>query len=107
MGVALYSLDIPVLKHTNALLAFSKEQVKLTEETSCIRCGRCVEVCPMGLLPFELDRLIRAKSYEDAQKNNLMDCMECGSCVFACPAKRLIVQSIRLGKDAFGRASAK
>jgi len=107
MGVALYSLDIPVLKHTNALLAFSKEQVKLTEETSCIRCGRCVEVCPMGLLPFELDRLIRAKSYEDAQKNNLMDCMECGSCVFACPAKRLIVQSIRLGKDALRRASAK
>lgn len=107
MGVALYSLDIPVLKHTNALLAFTAEQAKLPEESPCIRCGRCVEACPMGLLPFELDRLIRTKSYEEVQKNNIMDCMECGSCVYTCPAKRLIVQSIRLGKDVLRRTSRK
>lgn len=107
MGVALYSAEIPVLKNTNALLALSEGQAKLPEESSCIRCGRCVRACPMSLLPFELDRLVKAGMYEEVEKYNIMDCIECGSCVYACPAKRLIVQYIRLGKDALRRKAKK
>lgn len=107
MGVALYSLDVPVLKYTNALLALSEEQARLPDESSCIRCGRCVRACPMNLLPLELDRLVKAGRYDETEKNYIMDCIECGSCSYVCPAKRLIVQRIRLGKDALRRAAKK
>lgn len=107
MGVAFYSMDLPVIKNTNALLAFSDVHAGLPEETSCIRCGRCVKACPMNLLPFELDRLVRAKLYEKAGQNHILDCMECGSCSYTCPAKRRITQSIRIGKDALKRMANK
>lgn len=94
-------------KNTNALLAFSDVHAGLPEETSCIRCGRCVKACPMNLLPFELDRLVRAKLYEEAGQNHILDCMECGSCSYTCPAKRRITQSIRIGKDALKRMANK
>ena len=107
MGVSLYSLDIPVLKNTNALLAFDETQGKIPEESPCIRCGRCVNACPMNLLPFDLDRMVKAGRYDEISNYNIMDCIECGSCVYACPAKRLIVQSIRLGKDVLRRTTKK
>lgn len=107
MGVALYSLDTPVLKNTNALLALSEAEGQIPEESACIRCGRCVKACPMNLLPFDLDRLVKANSYDDIDKYHIMDCIECGSCVYACPAKRMIVQSIRLGKDKLRRTAKK
>jgi len=99
MGVSQYSLDLPVLKYTNALLAFDKKESSIPEESPCIRCARCVRACPMRLLPFELDRLVKARKYEDAEKLHIMTCIECGCCVYVCPAKRLMVQSIRIGKD--------
>jgi electron transport complex protein RnfC len=107
MGVALYSLDTPVLKNTNALLALSEIEGQIPEESACIRCGRCVRACPMNLLPLDIDRLVKANSYDDINKYNIMDCIECGSCVYACPAKRMIVQSIRLGKDKLRRTAKK
>jgi electron transport complex protein RnfC len=107
MGVSQFSLDLPVLKHTNALLALDETQSRIPEGSACIRCARCVRACPMGLLPFELDRLVDAKKYEEAQKIHIMDCIECGCCVYACPAKRLMVQSIRIGKDYIRRNTKK
>lgn len=99
MGVAQFSLDLPVLKNTNALLAFDGKEGRIPAETACIRCGRCVFSCPMGLMPLDIDRNVRVGNYEEARKFNVMDCIECGSCAYVCPAKRLLVQSIRLGKD--------
>jgi len=107
MGVSQFSLDLPVLKHTNALLALDASESRIPEETACIRCGRCVRACPMKLLPLELDRLVKAQQYEEAQRLHLMDCIECGCCVYTCPAKRLMVQSIRIGKDYIRRNAKK
>lgn len=107
MGVALYSTDLPVMKYTNALLALDEKEGSIPDEYACIRCGRCVKACPMNLLPFELDRLVKAHMHDDLERYNIMDCVECGSCVYTCPSKRLIVQSIRLGKDVLRRAAKK
>jgi electron transport complex protein RnfC len=104
MGVSQFSLDLPVIKNTNALIALDEKEAKMPPESACIRCGRCVAACPMSLMPLELDRAIRAGNIEDAQnKYFLMDCIECGCCVYACPSKRLMVQTIRLGKDTVRR----
>jgi electron transport complex protein RnfC len=107
MGVSVHSLDVPVIKNNNAILAFDEKSSKIPEETACIRCGRCVKACPMNLLPFELDRLVRSRSFDNFEVHNIADCIECGSCVYSCPAKRLIVQSIRLGKDQLRRTVKK
>lgn len=107
MGVSLYSADIPIMKYTNALLALNEKDGKIPEENVCIRCGCCVNVCPMNLLPFEIDRVVKANLYEDLEKNNVIDCIECGACAYACPSKRLLTQSIRLGKDVLKRKARK
>ena len=98
MGVSQSSLDNPVLKHTNALLAFGPEFGKLPEESACIRCGKCVEACPMNLLPLYLNLNAIHENVDGLRKYKAMDCIECGSCSYVCPAKRHLVQSIRLGK---------
>lgn len=98
MGVAQYSLDTSVVKHTNALLALDEETAKLPPESPCIRCGKCVEVCPMNLLPLELNYNVVKGNMEELAKYHINDCIECGSCSYKCPAKRHLVQSIRLGK---------
>ncbi len=102
MGIALYSLDAPILKNTNAITAFTKANSKNPKETACIHCGRCVGICPMGLNPTVYAKAMglsdtkeRAERLE-AAKVNL--CIECGSCSFVCPAKRPLVECNRLAK---------
>ncbi|MGI6083867.1 MAG: electron transport complex subunit RsxC [Acetivibrionales bacterium] len=107
MGVALYSADIPVMKYTNALLALNEKDGKIPEENVCIRCGRCVNVCPVNLMPFEIDRLVKANLYDDLEGYNVVDCIECGACSYTCPSKRHLTQSIRLGKDILRRKARK
>ena len=99
MGIAQYTLDVPVIKNTNALLAFDETDAKQAAETACIRCGRCIHSCPMRLAPLMLNAAAVRKDAERMNKYHVMDCIECGACEYRCPAKRRIVQSARLGKD--------
>jgi len=103
MGIAQYSLETSIIKNTNAILAFDKKEGDLPSELPCIRCGRCVTVCPMNLLPLELNRLVMADKYGELSKLSVLDCIECGSCSYTCPSKRHLVQSIRMGKEAVKR----
>jgi electron transport complex protein RnfC len=99
MGFAQSTMDVPVIKGVSGILALSKEDVNHGKESPCIRCGRCVDACPMGLVPSTLSILGQKNFYKEAKEEyNLLDCIECGSCVYVCPAKRNIVQYIRYCK---------
>jgi electron transport complex protein RnfC len=98
MGITQFSLDVPAIKGTSGILVLSEEEARLPEPSNCIRCGKCVEVCPISLMPANLSACSLANRYEQAETLNAMDCIECGSCSFVCPAKRPLVDSIRVAK---------
>ena len=104
MGSPIASLDVPVLKGSSGILAFTEAETAWPKEYPCIRCGRCLEACPYFLNPSRFARLARARMFEEMQQYSVMDCVECGCCTFACPSHIPIVQLIRTGKDAL-RAS--
>ncbi len=95
MGTAIFSIDIPVTKTSSALLCFTKDEVAENEPTACIRCGRCVEVCPSNLIPQKVVENIDGLDEESFIAINGMECYECGSCTYICPAKRRITQSFK------------
>jgi electron transport complex protein RnfC len=95
MGVAMFDLDVPVIKTSSAFLCLTEEEGRLPGERGCVRCGKCVDHCPMRLLPFELSQLAASRDEEGFVKNHGLDCIECGSCSYICPAKRHLAQSIR------------
>jgi len=95
MGVSMFDLYVPVIKTSSAVLCFTKEESQMPDESVCIRCGKCVEHCPVSLMPFELNRYILHGQIDLFKKFHGMDCIECGSCSYVCPAKRHISQSIR------------
>ena len=108
MGFAQSTLEVPVIKGVSGILALSKSEVECGEQSPCIRCGRCVEACPMGLVPSMLSILGERNKLEKAKEEyGLLNCIECGSCVYACPAKRNIVQYIRLLKAQNASQAAK
>lgn len=98
MGMALTDDSLPVLKQNNALLAFDELEARLMEPSACIRCGRCVQSCPMHLMPTLIERQVQLKNAEGLEALSVATCMECGSCAYNCPAGRQLVQSMRLGK---------
>ncbi|MBU3111885.1 electron transport complex subunit RsxC [Clostridium lacusfryxellense] len=98
MGTTLSSLDTPVIKGTSGVLCLTKDQAKLEEESSCIRCGKCMSVCPMFLNPTKLNSLVLRGNYEEFEELHGMDCIECACCSFVCPAKRHLTQTCREGK---------
>jgi len=106
MGKALNELDIPIAKATSGLLLIPEERSKRQEVYNCVKCGKCVEVCPMGLQPVELSLLSKNKNLETAQAHGILDCIECGSCSFICPSNRPILDYIRYGKSNIRKAKA-
>ncbi len=96
MGQALYSTDQPVTKQQNGLLAM--KAAKKVHATACIRCGRCMQACPLDLMPMELERGFRTKDVVSLKKHHVHLCMGCGCCSYVCPAKRPLAESIQLAK---------
>jgi len=97
MGISQWSLDVPVIKGTSGLLAW--RTLPLPVEHSCIQCGRCVDHCPMGLVPTRLMKFVKFDHLSEAEDWGALDCVECGSCQYSCPAKIPLVHWIRLGKN--------
>lgn len=98
MGIAVPNLDQPILKNTNAILAFGKKDAELPAETPCIHCGNCINHCPMRLNPPAIAKALKQKDGAELAKLKVNLCMECGACVFVCPAHRSIVHRHKLAK---------
>ena len=105
MGVAFADLDVPVIKGTTGIVAFRRAQ----EYTGrpCIRCGRCVRVCPILLQPYLLSVLSESGDFKKAEETALYDCYECGCCAYVCPAKRPIVHQVKLAKEWLAKEKAR
>ena len=104
MGVSQATPEVPVTKAVNCILVTRSAVVP--EQRPCIRCGRCVEVCPAGLVPSALSVALEARNVDAASALNLADCIECGCCAYICPAKRNIVQQVKFGKSELRRKSS-
>lgn len=98
MGVCLYDINVPVVKGTSAILALSDEEVGLKETSPCIRCGKCVQKCPMNLMPLTLNMHAMNKDLTMCEKYNIMDCIECGVCTYLCQTGQNVVQNIKTAK---------
>ena len=107
MGVAQSDLNVPVVKATNSILCLLKDQNGAAENPVCLRCGKCVSVCPMRLQPLYMYRYVNAGRLEELERLHMMDCMECGSCAFTCPGKLPLVERFRKGKKMLKEAKAK
>ena len=107
MGRAIFSDEIPIIKNNNAILAFSKAQSLVKEETACINCGRCHQACPFGLIPTALADAYDRRDAEALNRLKVMQCMECGSCSYICPARRPLGFTNKLGKAVVKEAGIK
>ena len=107
MGIAVPDLDAPVLKNTNALLAFDQSIIKLEKATACIRCAACANHCPFGINPAFIAKAYKNGDLVTAEREGVEVCMECGCCSYVCPAKRPLVQTNRLAKAALRAKKAK
>ena len=99
MGKALTSTEVPICKGTNSVTIISGEEARRREPQPCIRCAKCVLVCPMGLEPYLLAKLSEVKNWERCEREDIINCIECGSCQYTCPAHRPLLDDIRQGKS--------
>lgn len=98
MGIAQYTMDVPIVKGTSGILFLSEEELLRDEESVCIRCGKCIEVCPMGLVPTTLMYRVKKDLFAEAKGLGIMNCYECGSCAYSCPAKIPLLDYMKFGK---------
>ncbi len=102
MGKAMMDLSAPTTKTTSSILVMTNEEASRKKTTNCLRCGKCVSACPMGLEPIQIALLAKQNRWEEAEKECAMDCIECGSCLFTCPAGQPLLDIIRVAKSKIG-----
>ena len=107
MGFAQSDLSVPVIKATNSILCLLKDVNGAAENPVCLRCGKCVGVCPMRLQPLYMYRFVNVNRLDELERLNLLDCIECGSCAFTCPGKLPLVEQFRKGKKLLREAMNK
>lgn len=98
MGLAQFSTEVPVIKGSGGILVLTEKEALAEKVSPCIKCGKCLEVCPVSLQPLNISAYSLKKNFEGAEKYRALDCVECGACSFICPAKRPLVESIRFAK---------
>jgi len=103
MGKALSTLDVPVVKGTSGIVLIREPEAHRKEVLPCIRCTRCVGVCPMGLEPYLLMSLAEKNLFEQLEQERILDCIECGSCSYICPSSRPLLDYVRFGKAEVGK----
>lgn len=103
MGKAVVSTEVPVVKGTSGILIMNEKESHRPLMSNCIRCARCIGVCPMGLEPVLLAQLSANERWEDAERERILDCIECGSCHFTCPSGRPLLDYLRVGKNKVGQ----
>lgn len=102
MGRSLMNLDVPMAKGSAGIVFITIKEALRREERNCIRCAKCVNVCPMGLEPFMLMNQSEREMWDEMERNRTMDCIECGSCSYTCPSNRPLLDYIRYGKSTVG-----
>ncbi len=107
MGIAQHTMEAATIKGNNALTCLSMQDKAEVDHPHCIRCGKCIDACPMHLMPLMLHRAQMHNDLQKLEKGNLMDCIECGSCAFTCPAGIELVHSFRTGKKLLRDSKAK
>lgn len=107
MGIAQNDLSVPVVKATNSILCLLKDRNGAAENPVCLRCGKCVSVCPMNLQPLYMYRYVNANRLDELERLNLTDCIGCGSCAYTCPGKLPLVARFRAGKQMLKEAKCK
>jgi electron transport complex protein RnfC len=98
MGISQFTLDVPVVKGTSGLLFLTEAEAGERSLQPCLRCGKCIDVCPMGLAPSEISKAVEKELFDRAEALDILDCIECGCCAYTCPAHRYIVQNVKRGK---------
>lgn len=99
MGKAMSNLNAPTTKGASSVLVFDESEALRGKESNCIRCGKCMFACPMGLEPYLFSMLVHNNRIEEAGKHHILDCIECGCCLYTCPANKPLTDEIRLGKN--------
>ncbi len=102
MGRAMNNIDMPANKRTSGLLFLPEAESRRTEPENCIRCGKCVSACPMGLEPYLLAKQAELQMWDEMEQHDVMDCIDCGCCLFTCPSHRPLLDYIRMGKAQVG-----
>ena len=98
MGIAQFTLDVPIIKGSSGIVVLSRNEVAENKPQECIGCARCVDVCPMNLMPTLIVNYVENGRWDLAKEAGIMNCMECGSCAFVCAAGRNVMHLMRFGK---------
>ena len=101
MGTAVSAPDVPIQKNTSGIILMTQEELAKDEEGPCIRCGRCINYCPILLSPVVMNNTLEADDLDEAAETGLLDCIECGSCSYMCPARIKLTQRFRAGKQRY------